>query len=87
MRIPTPTEALAADLDGRPWAAYAACRGADPDLFFPGEGEDAEAAVRICGGCPVRAECLEWALETRVRYGVWGGTTERDRRRLVRRTA
>lgn len=82
-----PTDSFLVDLDERPWAAYAACRQADPDLFFPAEGDDAAVALRICRGCPVRAECLEWALDSRVRYGVWGGTTERDRRRLQRRTA
>jgi WhiB family transcriptional regulator, redox-sensing transcriptional regulator len=87
MYTPPPTDSFLVDLDERPWAAYASCRNADPDLFFPAEGEDAEAALKICRGCPVRPECLEWALDTRVRYGVWGGTTERDRRRLHRRSA
>ena len=87
MRTPPPTEGLLADIEERPWAAYAACRGADPNLFFPSEEDDAAEAIRICGGCPVQGECLEWALESRVRYGIWGGTTERDRRRLTRRSA
>ena len=82
-----PTDTFLVDLDERPWAAYAACRQADPDLFFPAEGDEAATALKICRGCPVRSECLEWALDSRVRYGVWGGTTERDRRRLQRRTA
>ena len=43
--------------------------------------------MTICRGCPVSAECLEWALETRVRYGIWGGTTERERRRMLRKSA
>lgn len=87
MRTPPTPDPLLVDLDERPWASYAACRGADPDLFFPGEGEEALAALKICSGCAVKAECLEWALEARIRYGVWGGTTERDRRRLQRRSA
>ena len=73
--------------DDRPWAALASCRDADSDLFFPGPDGDPREAVRICRGCPVREHCLEWALETRVRYGVWGGTTERERRRMLRRSA
>ena len=73
--------------DDRPWAAYAACRDADPDWFFPGPEGDHRSAVRVCAGCPVREECLEWALETRMRYGIWGGLTERERRRLIRRSA
>ncbi len=87
MRTQPLTEALLVDLDERPWAAYAACRGVDPDIFFPAEGDDGAAAVKICQGCPVQAACLEWALDSRVRYGVWGGTTEGDRRRLSRRSA
>ncbi len=75
------------DLDDRPWAGYAACRDADPDLFFPASDEKAAAAIKICQGCPVSAECLDWALEMRITYGVWGGATERDRRRLRRRSA
>ena len=75
------------DLDDRPWAAYAACRHAEPDLFFPGSKGDSQAALRICRGCPVVDDCLEWALDTRICYGVWGGLTERDRRRLLRRSA
>lgn len=81
------TETMLLELDERPWAAYAACRDSDPDLFFPGPDSDSDAAVRICRGCPVLAECRDWALSTRVRYGVWGGMTERARRRLLRRSA
>jgi WhiB family redox-sensing transcriptional regulator len=75
------------DLDERPWAGYAACRDADADLFFSTEEPEVASAVKICAGCPVRDECLEWALETRVRYGVWGGATERERRSMLRRSA
>ncbi len=74
------------DID-RPWAGYAACRDADADWFFPGPDGDARMAVRICRGCPVRDECLEWALDAGIRYGIWGGMTERERRRLARRSA
>ena len=73
--------------DERPWAGFAACRDADSDLFFPGPDGDPDGAIRICRGCPVRDECLAWALETRVRYGIWGGLTERERRRLLKRSA
>jgi WhiB family transcriptional regulator, redox-sensing transcriptional regulator len=84
---PLPTEPLHLDFDERPWVAYASCRDADPEIFFPSTEDSVEAAVRICSGCPVREECLEWALDTRVRYGIWGGLTEKQRRRLLRRTA
>jgi WhiB family redox-sensing transcriptional regulator len=83
----TRDEMLLLVYDDRPWAAFGSCRRADPDLFFPGSEEDAAEALRICAGCPVRSQCREWALETRVRYGIWGGLTERDRRRLLRRSA
>ncbi len=73
--------------DDRPWAAYAACRNVDSGLFFPGPEGDPTPALRVCAGCAVAPECLEWALETRQRFGVWGGATERDRRRLLRRSA
>ncbi len=69
----------------RPWAAYAACREADPDLFFPAEDGDASQALRICAGCPVIEDCLDYGFMTKARYGVWGGTTERERRRVLRR--
>ena len=72
----------------RPWAAYAACRGADPALFFAAtDGGDTHMALRICAGCAVKEDCLDWALTAGMPYGVWGGTTEQQRRRLVRRTA
>jgi len=71
--------------DDRPWSAHAACRRADPDWFFPTPEDDPHAALRVCRGCPVSAECLDWALETRVRYGIWGGRTAQERRRMMRR--
>ncbi len=75
------------DLDERPWAALGSCRGADPDLFFPGPDGNPAEALKICSGCPVRDECLEWALEARIHYGVWGAMVERERHRLLRRSA
>ncbi len=74
-------------VDERPWVAYAACRGADADLFFPGNDLNPREALKICRACPVREECLEYALSARERYGVWGGTTARERRRMLRRSA
>ena len=74
--------------DDRPWAALAACRDADPELFFSdGSANGTGVALRICAGCAVAEECLEWALTARAAFGVWGGTTEQERRRLLRRTA
>ncbi len=74
--------------DERPWVALAACRDADPELFFSdGNGDRTAVALRICAGCAVAEECLEWAMTARAAFGVWGGTTEQDRRRLQRRSA
>lgn len=67
------------------WSARAACHGLDPKIFFPVDGEDADAAKAICDGCPVREPCLDYALGERERVGVWGGCTERERRRILRR--
>lgn len=66
------------------WTTHAACRGADPDLFFPKRGGRVTRAKRICGGCEVRAECLAMALAGN-EHGIWGGLGEEDRRRLRRR--
>jgi WhiB family redox-sensing transcriptional regulator len=74
----------------RDWQVRAACRGEDPEVFFPhgggsGPGANrrartlAHAALTICAHCPVTAECLEYALQMDNRFGVWGGTTERER--------
>ncbi len=66
------------------WHEQAACRGLDPDIFYPVTDEEAESAKDICAGCTVRVACLEYALIGREHEGVWGGATERDRRRIVR---
>lgn len=66
------------------WRQRAACRGVDPDVFYPSTDEGAEEAKSICRSCPVRESCLEYALVNRERDGVWGGATERERRRIVR---
>jgi WhiB family redox-sensing transcriptional regulator len=68
-----------------------ACRHADPELFFPAAhdivGEmRAEKAKSLCAGCPVRGQCLAYALETRQKWGVWGGTTQEERQTMIRRT-
>lgn len=62
------------------WYADAACaHGADPEIFFPELGQTAAPALAICAGCPVRDQCLQYAKGTDQHYGVWGGTTERQR--------
>ena len=70
-------------LAGSPWWWFAGlCGQTDPELFFPEKGGSVRAAKAVCAGCPVHAECLEYALAHDERYGVWGGTSERERRRL-----
>jgi WhiB family transcriptional regulator, redox-sensing transcriptional regulator len=66
------------------WRNHAACRGIDPDVFYPQTDEEAEPARAICAQCQVRVACLEYALAKRERDGLWGGATERERRRLIR---
>ena len=72
--------------DEIPWQAFGLCAQVDPELFFPEPGDSATAAKEICGRCDVQAECLDWALERGERFGVWGGTTELDRRELRKAT-
>jgi WhiB family redox-sensing transcriptional regulator len=66
------------------WMLKGECRGADTRAFFPSNGLGVEAAQRICRGCPVQSECLEYALLNRIDQGVWGGASERERRRILR---
>ena len=66
------------------WRQRGACRGLDPDIFYPLEDADAGPAKAVCTGCSVRDTCLEFALDTREGEGIWGGTTARERRRLLR---
>lgn len=64
------------------WMAQANCTDLDTRLFFPGQGESSREAKAVCEGCIVRAECLEYALVNREIFGVWGGKSERQRRRI-----
>jgi WhiB family redox-sensing transcriptional regulator len=66
------------------WISQAACREEDPDSLFV-QGAAQNRAKSVCGGCPVRVECLADALDNRTEFGVWGGMTERERRALLRR--
>jgi WhiB family redox-sensing transcriptional regulator len=65
------------------WASRGACARMDPDAFFV-QGADQQKIKGACSGCPVRVECLADALDNRMEFGVWGGMTERERRRLLR---
>ncbi len=70
----------------QPWRSKAACKGLDPQIFYPytDDEEDAEPAKAVCGVCPVQEMCLEHALGYREKEGIWGGATERERRRIIR---
>ena len=65
------------------WQAEGACRGADPELFFPPTDEEAAVAKSFCATCPVRVACLAFSIERNERFGVWGGLTEKERARLT----
>jgi WhiB family redox-sensing transcriptional regulator len=67
------------------WTERALCAQTDPEAFFPEKGGSTREAKRICSGCEVRAECLEFALHNDERFGIWGGLSERERRRLRKR--
>jgi WhiB family transcriptional regulator, redox-sensing transcriptional regulator len=66
------------------WREWARCKGVDPDIFYPPEEDEALEAKEICADCPVREVCLDFALSQREKLGVWGGMTERERRRMLR---
>ncbi|ADP83820.1 WhiB family transcriptional regulator [Pseudofrankia inefficax] len=62
------------------WRERAVCAQTDPEAFFPEKGQSAREAKRVCAGCEVRSECLQYALDNDERFGVWGGLSERERR-------
>ncbi|UOQ91144.1 WhiB family transcriptional regulator [Agromyces endophyticus] len=67
------------------WQSDALCAQTDPEAFFPEKGGSTRDAKKICTGCEVRAECLEYALGNDERFGIWGGLSERERRKLRKR--
>ncbi|HUC32357.1 MAG TPA: WhiB family transcriptional regulator [Ilumatobacteraceae bacterium] len=68
------------------WMAQGNCRNYPPAVFFPSDGVGVDRARKICSnGCPVAEQCLEYALEHRIEHGVWGGASERERRRILKR--
>lgn len=77
------------DREKAAWMDDARCVGGDPDVFFPppGNSEQAQEARVICRRCPVRGDCLEYALEHRIGQGIWGGKTARERRRILKARA
>jgi WhiB family redox-sensing transcriptional regulator len=86
--LPTPTTS------NWGWQGQAACRGADPEVFFMGENERGtrkrlheEQAKSVCALCPVKQACLDWAVDVGEMFGVWGGTTPGERQRLALRSS
>jgi WhiB family transcriptional regulator, redox-sensing transcriptional regulator len=69
------------------WQERALCAQTDPEAFFPEKGGSTREAKRVCLSCDVRSQCLEYALAHDERFGIWGGLSERERRRLKRRPA
>jgi len=66
------------------WMREGECRSYPPSAFFPSDGVGVDRARKICATCKVQAECLEYALESRIDHGVWGGCSERERRRIAK---
>jgi hypothetical protein len=65
------------------WRTRGVCQDVDPETFFPAPSEPADAAISLCRTCPVQGSCLAWALQAGDLYGVWGGTTARERRAMA----
>ncbi len=66
------------------WQIDALCRETDPESFFPDKGQSTRQAKQVCMACEVRTDCLEYALATGERFGIWGGLSERERRRVIK---
>lgn len=81
--VPNDFDALFDEVE-ETWQDRALCAQTDPEAFFPEKGGSTREAKRICSGCEVKAECLEYALQKDERFGIWGGLSERERRRLKR---
>ena len=78
---------LTAETEDLSWQEFANCLGVDPDLFFPERGASTREAKEVCRGCQVRESCLEFALANGEKFGIWGGMSERERRRIRRQRA
>ncbi len=82
--MPDTTSKPRATVDATGWQDFANCLGVDPDLFFPERGASTREAKEVCKGCVVREDCLEYALANGEKFGIWGGLSERERRRIRR---
>jgi len=75
------------EIEDLTWQRLANCLGVDPDLFFPERGASTREAKEVCRGCVVRESCLEFAITNGEKFGIWGGLSERERRRIRRARA
>lgn len=66
------------------WMEDALCAQTDPDIFYPEKGGSTAPATSVCSSCPVKSECLEYAVTNDIRHGIWGGTSDNDRKRIAR---
>jgi len=76
-------QALVGQID-QEWQSRANCMGVDPELFFPERGSSTREAKEVCRGCVVQQDCLEFAIANGEKFGIWGGMSERERRRVRR---
>lgn len=76
---------MSKEIGGIDWMEVGLCKKYPPEMFFPSDSVGVDRAKRVCEPCPVINECLEFALENREDHGVWGGTSERERRRILKR--
>jgi WhiB family transcriptional regulator, redox-sensing transcriptional regulator len=77
-------EQFLSDDDDQGWQQRALCAQTDPEAFYPEKGGSTREAKRVCLACPVRQDCLQAALDNDERWGIWGGTSERERRKMKR---
>ena len=87
MRITIVSDTAVAPATGGGWQDEANCLGVDPDLFFTERGASRREAKEVCRGCVVREQCREFALTNGEKFGIWGGMSERERRRIRRQRA
>ena len=85
--VPGVRKPSADDVEDNPlaWQADSLCAQTDPEAFFPEKGGSTRDAKRICTSCEVKAQCLDYALQNDERFGIWGGLSERERRKLRKR--
>ena len=86
--VPLGPDIFGSDMDDArvlSWQDRALCAQTDPEAFFPEKVGSTREAKKVCRSCEVRAECLEYALEHDERFGIWGGLSERERRKLKKR--